>query len=71
MSRIFRVEGGEPYSPPKFPRKTKRKNFSISLELSNRLEAHMESERRQTLTDLIVAILVEWLEGRTENEKVL
>ena len=64
MSRIFRVDGGEPYSPPKYPRKTRRKNFSISLELSNRLESHLKSERRQTLTDLIVAILTEWLEGR-------
>jgi len=63
MSRIFRVEGGEPYAP-KYPRKTKRKNLSIPLALSDRLEAHMKAERRQTLTDLVIAILTEWLEGR-------
>ena len=63
MSRIFKVYGGAPEAP-KYPRKTKRKNFSISIELSRRLESHMAAERRQTLTDLIVAILTEWLEGR-------
>ena len=64
MTRLFKVEGGEPYAPPKYPRKTKRKNLSLPMALSDRLEAHMQAERRQTLTDLIVAILTEWLEGK-------
>ena len=64
MSRIFKVYGGAPDEAPKYPRKTKRKNLSIPLALSDRLEGHMKAERRQTLTDLVIAILVEWLEGR-------
>jgi len=65
MTRLFKVYGGErEVVLPKYPRKTRRKNFSIPLALSDRLEGHMAAERRQTLTDLIVAILTEWLEGR-------
>ena len=68
MSRIFKVYGGEQETKaPKYPRKTKRKNLSLPLALSDRLEAHMKAERRQTLTDLIKAILYEWLEGREER----